>query len=77
PGSRTAPPAVALRDAGRSGPARWHGRIDERTAGSLAIGLASGAGAPACVARTSGTAAAHLGPAGVEADCARVPLPVL
>jgi 2-succinyl-5-enolpyruvyl-6-hydroxy-3-cyclohexene-1-carboxylate synthase len=52
-------------------------RIDERTAGYLAIGLAIGAGAPVCVAMTSGTAVANLGPAVVEANYARVPLIVL
>ncbi|MGZ4576885.1 MAG: 2-succinyl-5-enolpyruvyl-6-hydroxy-3-cyclohexene-1-carboxylic-acid synthase, partial [Mycobacterium sp.] len=54
-----------------------HVRIDERTAGYLAIGLAIAAGAPVCVAMTSGTAVANLGPAVVEANYARVPLIVL
>ncbi|MDC9007279.1 2-succinyl-5-enolpyruvyl-6-hydroxy-3-cyclohexene-1-carboxylic-acid synthase [Mycobacterium marinum] len=77
PGSRNAPLAFALQDADRSGRIRLHVRIDERTAGFLAIGLAVGAGAPACVAMTSGTAVANLGPAVVEANYARVPLIVL
>ncbi|EID16331.1 2-succinyl-5-enolpyruvyl-6-hydroxy-3-cyclohexene-1-carboxylate synthase [Mycobacterium xenopi RIVM700367] len=77
PGSRNAPLAFALQDADRAGRIRLHVRIDERTAGYLAIGLAVGAGAPVCVAMTSGTAVANLGPAVVEANYARVPLIVL
>ncbi|WP_343600508.1 2-succinyl-5-enolpyruvyl-6-hydroxy-3-cyclohexene-1-carboxylic-acid synthase [Mycobacterium sp.] len=77
PGSRNAPLAFALDDADRAGRLRLHVRIDERTAGYLAIGLAISAGAPVCVAMTSGTAVANLGPAVVEANYARVPLIVL
>jgi 2-succinyl-5-enolpyruvyl-6-hydroxy-3-cyclohexene-1-carboxylate synthase len=77
PGSRNAPLAFALHDADRSGRIRLHVRIDERTAGYLAIGLAIAAGAPVCIAMTSGTAMANLGPAVIEANYARVPLIVL
>jgi 2-succinyl-5-enolpyruvyl-6-hydroxy-3-cyclohexene-1-carboxylate synthase len=77
PGSRNAPLAFALQDADRAGRIRLHVRIDERTAGYLAIGLAVAAGAPVCAAMTSGTAVANLGPAVVEANYARVPLIVL
>ena len=77
PGSRNAPLAFALQDADRAGRIRLHVRIDERTAGFLAIGLAIAAGAPVCIAMTSGTAVANLGPAVVEANYARVPLIVL
>lgn len=77
PGSRNAPLAFALADADRAGRIRLHVRIDERTAGYLAIGLAVAAGAPVCVAMTSGTAVANLGPAVIEANYARVPLIVL
>lgn len=77
PGSRNAPLAFALEAADRAGRIRLHVRIDERTAGYLAIGLAVAAGAPVCVAMTSGTAVANLGPAVVEANYARVPLIVL
>ncbi|AKN18231.1 2-succinyl-5-enolpyruvyl-6-hydroxy-3-cyclohexene-1-carboxylate synthase [Mycobacterium haemophilum DSM 44634] len=77
PGSRSAPLAFALQDADCAGRIRLHVRIDERTAGYLAIGLAVAAGAPVCVAMTSGTAVANLGPAVVEANYARVPLIVL
>lgn len=44
PGSRNAPLAFALSDADRTGRIRLHVRIDERTAGYLAIGLAVGGG---------------------------------
>ncbi len=77
PGSRNAPLAFALHDADRAGALRLHVRIDERTAGFLAVGLAVAQGAPVCVAMTSGTAVANLGPAVVEANYARVPLIVL
>ena len=77
PGSRNAPLAFALQDADRRGRIRLHVRIDERTAGYLAIGLSVAEGAPVCVAMTSGTAVANLGPAVVEANYARVPLIVL
>lgn len=77
PGSRNAPLAFALQDADREGRVRLHVRIDERTAGFLAVGLAIAASRPVCVAMTSGTAVANLGPAVVEANYARVPLIVL
>src|SRR3954469_26024140 len=77
PGSRNAPLAFALHDADRAGRVRLHVRIDERTAGYLAIGLAVAERAPVCVAMTSGTAVANLGPSVVEANYARVPLIVL
>lgn len=77
PGSRNAPLAFALSDADRAGRVRLHVRIDERTAGYLAVGLAVAERAPVCIAMTSGTAVANLGPAVVEANYARVPLIVL
>ena len=77
PGSRNAPLAFALADADRAGRVRLHVRIDERTAGFLAVGLAVGSGRPVPIAMTSGTAVANLGPAVVEANYARVPLIVL
>ncbi|WP_078314484.1 2-succinyl-5-enolpyruvyl-6-hydroxy-3-cyclohexene-1-carboxylic-acid synthase [Mycobacterium sp. D16Q16] len=77
PGSRNAPLAFALHDADKAGRLRLHVRIDERTAGFLAVGLAAASGAPVPVAMTSGTAVANLGPAVVEANYARVPLIVL
>ncbi|WP_100482851.1 2-succinyl-5-enolpyruvyl-6-hydroxy-3-cyclohexene-1-carboxylic-acid synthase [Mycobacteroides abscessus] len=77
PGSRNAPLAFALHDADKAGRLRLHVRIDERTAGFLAVGLAAASGSPVPVAMTSGTAVANLGPAVVEANYARVPLIVL
>ncbi|MBV9514746.1 MAG: 2-succinyl-5-enolpyruvyl-6-hydroxy-3-cyclohexene-1-carboxylic-acid synthase [Mycobacteriaceae bacterium] len=77
PGSRNAPLAFALRDADASGRVRLHVRIDERTAGYLAVGLAIAGQAPVPIVMTSGTAVANLGPAVAEANYARVPLIVL
>ncbi|OZC91227.1 2-succinyl-5-enolpyruvyl-6-hydroxy-3-cyclohexene-1-carboxylic-acid synthase [Rhodococcus sp. 06-418-1B] len=77
PGSRNAPLAFALQQADADGLLRLHMRIDERTAGFLAIGLILGSGAPVPVVMTSGTAVANLGPAVLEANYARLPLIVL
>ena len=52
-------------------------RIDERSAGFLALGLAKHSGRPVPVVTTSGTAAANLHPAVIEAAYAHVPLLVL
>ncbi len=73
PGSRNAPLAFAAYDAGEAGLLRLHTRIDERTAGFLALGLAR-TGPPAAVMCTSGTAVANLHPAVLEAAHAGVPL---
>ena len=67
PGSRSAPLAYEAYEADRIGLLRLHVRIDERTAGFLALGLAKGSGAPVAVLTTSGTAAANLHPAVLEA----------
>lgn len=77
PGSRNAPLAFALQKADTAGQLRLHMRIDERTAGFLAIGLAMGSGRPVPVVMTSGTAVANLGPAVLEANYARIPLIVV
>ncbi|MTE16505.1 2-succinyl-5-enolpyruvyl-6-hydroxy-3-cyclohexene-1-carboxylic-acid synthase [Nocardia aurantiaca] len=77
PGSRNAPLAFALQAADQAGRIRLHMRIDERTAGFLAVGLAAAGGCPVPVVMTSGTAVANLGPAVLEANYARVPLIVL
>jgi 2-succinyl-5-enolpyruvyl-6-hydroxy-3-cyclohexene-1-carboxylate synthase len=77
PGSRNAPLAFSLRDADATGRVRLHVRIDERTAGYLAIGLAVAGRAPVPIVMTSGTAVANIGPAVAEANYARVPLIVL
>ena len=77
PGSRNAPLSMALYDADAIGRLRLHVRIDERTAGFLAVGLARGSGRPAVVVTTSGTAVANLHPAVLEAHHGGVPLLVL
>ena len=74
PGSRSAPLAFALHAADAAGRLRLHVRIDERSAGFLALGLAKASGTPAPVVTTSGTAAANLHPAVLEAAHAGVPL---
>jgi 2-succinyl-5-enolpyruvyl-6-hydroxy-3-cyclohexene-1-carboxylate synthase len=76
PGSRNAPLAFAAYDAAEAGLLRLHTRIDERTAGFLALGLTKG-GSRAAVMCTSGTAVANLHPAVLEAHHARVPLVVV
>ena len=76
PGSRNAPLAFAAYDAAEAGLLRLHTRIDERTAGFLALGLTKG-GSRAAVICTSGTAVANLHPAVLEAHHARVPLVVV
>jgi len=77
PGSRSAPLAFALADADAAGQLRLHVRIDERSAGFLALGLAKASRTPVLVVTTSGTAAANLHPAVVEASESAVPLLVL
>lgn len=77
PGSRSAPLAFALYDADRAGRLRLHVRIDERSAGFLALGLAKASGLAVPVVTTSGTATANLHPAVLEASHAGVPLLLL
>src|SRR3954454_13583961 len=74
PGSRNAPLTLAL-----AGDARIEAVsvIDERAAGFTALGMAKATGTPVAVTCTSGSAAANLMPAVVEAHEARVPLIVL
>ncbi len=74
PGSRNAPLAFALHEADRLGQLRLHVRIDERSAGFLALGLSKASGRPVPVVTTSGTAAVNLHPAVVEAEYSRVGL---
>lgn len=76
PGSRSAPLAHALATASARGPVRLHVRIDERVAAFTALGLARVAG-PSAVVTTSGTAAANLHPAVLEASHSGVPLLLL
>jgi len=74
PGSRSAPLVISL---AREPRVRCYSHIDERCAGFFALGLAKASGLPVAVACTSGTAAAELLPAAVEAREARVPLLLL
>jgi 2-succinyl-5-enolpyruvyl-6-hydroxy-3-cyclohexene-1-carboxylate synthase len=74
PGSRSAPIALALAEEQRID---LHVSIDERSAAFLALGFARATGRPALLACTSGTAAANLLPAIVEADNDGVPLVVM
>lgn len=77
PGSRSAPLAYAVQQAERQGRLRLHVRVDERSAGFLALGLAKLSRRPAVVVTTSGTAVANLHPAVLEAHHGQVPLVVL
>jgi 2-succinyl-5-enolpyruvyl-6-hydroxy-3-cyclohexene-1-carboxylate synthase len=74
PGSRSTPLALALR--ANSG-LRCRVLFDERAAGFFALGLAKASRRPVAVLCTSGTAAANLAPAVIEAFHGRVPLVVL
>lgn len=77
PGSRSAPLAIEAARAHERGELRLHVRIDERSAGFLALGLAKASGEPVPVITTSGTAVANLLPAVEEAHHSGVPLIVL
>lgn len=77
PGSRSAPLAYALAAADAAGALSLHVRIDERTAGFTALGLAKSTGVPVGVVTTSGTAVGELLPAVMEAFMAEVPVAVL
>ncbi len=71
PGSRSTPLALALwREPG----IEVSVHTDERCAGFFALGAAHATGAPAAVLCTSGSAAANLHPAVVEADESAIPL---
>ena len=89
PGSRSAPLAYAVAEAADAGHLTLHVRVDERSAGFLALGLARGTaatadaspvtsgGKPVAVVTTSGTAVANLHPAVLEAHHSGVPLLLL
>jgi 2-succinyl-5-enolpyruvyl-6-hydroxy-3-cyclohexene-1-carboxylate synthase len=69
--------AYALAEASAAGRMELLVRIDERSAGFTALGLALSTGSPAAVLTTSGTAVGNLMPAVMEANHAAVPLVVL
>jgi 2-succinyl-5-enolpyruvyl-6-hydroxy-3-cyclohexene-1-carboxylate synthase len=69
PGSRSTPLVLPLAQRLRA-----HVRLDERSAGFYALGLAKATRRPVVICVTSGTAGAELHPAVVEAHHARVPL---
>jgi 2-succinyl-5-enolpyruvyl-6-hydroxy-3-cyclohexene-1-carboxylate synthase len=77
PGSRSAPLAYALAAASEAGVVEVHVRIDERTAGFTALGMAKASGRPVGVVTTSGTAVGELMPAVMEANHSEVPLAIL
>src|SRR5690606_40293546 len=62
PGSRSQALALAAARFEQAGLLTLHVRIDERSAGFLALGLAIETGVPAVVVTTSGTAVANLHP---------------
>ena len=68
-GSRSTPLALPLAER-----LRVHVRLDERSGAFFALGLAMATGRPTVICVTSGTAAAELHPAVVEAHHAGVPL---
>lgn len=77
PGSRSQALALAAVHAANEGALRLHVRIDERVAGFTALGLSRETGVPAAVLCTSGTAAANLLPAAMEAFHSGIPLLLL
>jgi 2-succinyl-5-enolpyruvyl-6-hydroxy-3-cyclohexene-1-carboxylate synthase len=74
PGSRNTPIVLSLVGEPRI---RCWSHIDERSAGFFAVGAAKTSGTPVAMTCTSGTAAANLAPAVIEAWWARLPLIVL
>jgi 2-succinyl-5-enolpyruvyl-6-hydroxy-3-cyclohexene-1-carboxylate synthase len=74
PGSRSAPLAYAALALEQAGRIRLHTRIDERSACFLALGIAKASGVPVAIITTSGTAAANLAPALLEARHSYVPV---
>ncbi|MBM7816801.1 2-succinyl-5-enolpyruvyl-6-hydroxy-3-cyclohexene-1-carboxylate synthase [Brevibacterium paucivorans] len=82
PGSRSASLTYAFAELDRQGIITAHVRIDERSAGFLALGIAKGLRAqqvpgPVGVVTTSGTAVLNLGPAIAEAAYSHVPIVAL
>lgn len=74
PGSRSTPLVMALATDGRF---RIRVHLDERSAAFFAVGVGKASGVPAVMVTTSGTAAANVFPAVVEAAQSEAPLVVL
>lgn len=77
PGSRSQALALVAAALEERGVIRLHVRIDERVAGFTALGIGRETGMPAAVICTSGTAAANLLPAALEAHHAGIPMLLL
>lgn len=77
PGSRSQALALVAAELERRGSIALHVRIDERVSGFTALGIGRETQMPAAVICTSGTAAANLLPAVLEAHHAGVPLLLL
>ena len=77
PGSRSQALALVAADLEARGAVALHVRIDERVAGFTGLGIGRESRMPAAVVCTSGTAAANLLPAALEAHHAGVPLLLL
>lgn len=77
PGSRSQAPALVAAELEARGAVQLHVRIDERVAGFTALGIGRETRMPAVVVCTSGTAAANLLPAALEAHHSGVPLLLL
>ncbi len=77
PGSRSQALSLAAAAAERAGAISLHVRVDERSAGFFALGIARESGVPAPVIVTSGSAVGNLLPSVLEAHEARVPMLVL
>lgn len=74
PGSRSTPLVLAF---ARDGRFRMRVHLDERSAAFFALGVGKASGTPAVVVTTSGTAAANLLPAVVEAAQSETPMLML
>ncbi len=77
PGSRSQALALAAAELEAAGLLTLSVRIDERSAGFLALGMGVESGMPAVVITTSGTAVANLMPAVLEAHHSGVPMILL
>ena len=77
PGSRSQALALAAAQLERAGLVQLHVRLDERSAGFVALGIAAETHTPVAVVTTSGTAVAELHPAVLEASHSGIPLLLL